>query len=315
VPTRVKKAKSRKSIHVTRNDDNHSNDCVSKVNLQSSHGVRQTGYGWFHGVSRVICDGYYIVLVVDHPHRWALASRSFFSSRNGTPKVLHSALHRRFLLRRTKVARRHGVPRPRLLPLLHCAPLHSSGGWGDRRPPPTQGTTPAAEAAGVSVPLGVRARQTGATIGSILIGSGRTRGAPPCFEVCDVSIIMMSVDSASQRATAIRRARERERERVGPLRVPERYAGKLSFYPCSVFRHKTVVSVPRHVWCVCLRLSLHRLSAVRCTRTPHQVVSRASRMLFVSFACFLVLFLLRSLAFAARCRRAGNRKCVMHGCC
>ena len=31
-------------------------------------------------------------------------------------------------------------------------------------------------------------------------------------------------------------------------------------------------------------LSLHRLSAVRCTRTPHQVVSRASRMLFVSFA-------------------------------
>jgi len=55
------------------------------MNLQSSHGVRQTGYGWFHGVSRVICDGYYIVLVVDHPHRWALASRSFFSSRNGTP--------------------------------------------------------------------------------------------------------------------------------------------------------------------------------------------------------------------------------------
>ena len=37
--------------------------------------------------------------------------------------LLHSALHRRFLLRRTKVARRHGLPRPRLLPLLHCVPL------------------------------------------------------------------------------------------------------------------------------------------------------------------------------------------------
>jgi len=97
-----------------------------------------------------------------------------------------------------------------------CAPLHSSGGWGYPRPPPTQGTTPAAEAAGVRVLLGVRARQTGATIGSILIGSGRTRGAPPRFEVCDVSIIIMSVDSASQTTTAVEKGDgERGKERAG----------------------------------------------------------------------------------------------------
>ncbi len=127
--------------------------------------------------------------------------------------TLHSGLHRPVLLRRTKVARRHGVPRPRLLPLLlhgalpQLGPSSTSsliGGIGGTRARRRhKAPTPAAEAAGVRVVLlGLRARQTGATIGSILIGSGRTRGAPPRFEVCDVSIIMMSVDSALGRGRA-----------------------------------------------------------------------------------------------------------------
>lgn len=132
---------------------------------------------------------------------------SFFAAQQNTKSTLHSGRHRPVLLRRTKVARRHGVPRPRLLPLLlhgalpQLGPSSTSsliGGIGGTRARRRhKAPTPAAEAAGVRVVLlGLRARQTGATIGSILIGSGRTRGAPPRFEVCDVSIIMMSVDSA-----------------------------------------------------------------------------------------------------------------------
>jgi hypothetical protein len=140
---------------------------------------------------------------------------SFFAAQQNA-KVHY--IHRPVLLRRTKVARRHGVPRPRLLPLLllhgalpQLGPSSTSsliGGIGGTRARRRhKAPTPAAEAAGVRVVLlGLRARQTGATIGSILIGSGRTRGAPPRFEVCDVSIIMMSVDSALGRG----RARERE---------------------------------------------------------------------------------------------------------
>ena len=122
-----------------------------KVNLQSSHGVRQTGYGWFHGVSRVICDGYYIVLVVDHPHRWALASRSFPSSpRNRTPKfttfraspstslAAHQGGSPAWSAAPTAItassSRRSSSARPELHLFTH------RGDRGYPRPPPTQGT-------------------------------------------------------------------------------------------------------------------------------------------------------------------------------
>lgn len=48
--------------------------------------------------------------------------------------------------------------------------------------------------------------QTGATIGSILIGSGRTRGAPPRVEVCDVSIIMLSLSPHTRAVKGAKRS-------------------------------------------------------------------------------------------------------------
>lgn len=76
---------------------------------------------------------------------------SFFAAQQNTKSTLHSGRHRPLLLRRTKVARRHGVPRPRLLPLLllhgalpQLGPSSTSsligGDRGYPRPPPTQGT-------------------------------------------------------------------------------------------------------------------------------------------------------------------------------
>lgn len=204
------------------------------VNLRSSQSVRQTGYGWFHGVSRVICDGYYIGLVVDHPHWCGLAS--FLPSFLPSPqRYTCHGLHRPFLLRRTKVARRHGVPRPRLLPLFTAlshrrlgltftSQLGDGGTRADHRKKGTAPRRPSSRAASLSTR--VRARQTGATIGSILIGSGRTRGAPPRFEVCDVSIIMVGRLGLSCEATAKERGRMKHRRKGSEGRTVA-YPGKV----------------------------------------------------------------------------------------